>query len=242
MARRGQTGSDVMSDDLDRVRAEIDRLDDEVLALLGRRLALARRAAETKWARGLPVVQAARMRAILDDRCARAEAAGVPAAVAGALWRAIFEQAHAWDLTHRLAQGARETDAAPGATPGFLEDAVLGLDHIMLPVADVAHARDWLCTRLGARVEATDGAGEASVMLGPLRLTLRPAAAEAGGVAVSLRVRGLGVLGQDLRERGAPTPARAGEDDALVVSASPILGVTLVFRETAWRPEDAEAP
>lgn len=230
-----------MTEDLDRVRAEIDQLDDEILALLGRRLTLARRAAETKWTRGLPVVQAARMRTILEDRCARAEAAGVPAAVAGALWRAIFQEAHRWDMARRVEQGGQETDAAPGATPGFVEDAVLGLDHIMLPVADVSNARDWLCARLGARALPADGAGQADVMLGSLRLTLRPAATEASGVAISVAVRGLGVLEQDVRERGAPARSHGDDEPGLTIAASPILGVTLVFREDVWWPEDVDA-
>lgn len=243
-----------MSENLDEVRAEIDRLDGEILRLLAERLQLARRAAETKWRGGMPVVQAARMRTLLDERKQRSSAMGVPPAVATALWRAIFEEAHRWDMEARAARGAHVTDFPPGAADGFADEAVEGIDHLVIETPDVTKTVAWLRETLGARFasdETTAGVADAAqLMLGAVRFVVREA--KAGGesgpphLRIGFAARNTGLLNQDLSERGAATQMASaddqaecvGEDVALLVEAREALGVDLSFIERRWRPPE----
>lgn len=67
------------SDSLDMVRARIDGVDADVIALLAERLRLARRAGEAKRVRGLPVFDAAREADVLRRVATVAHEAGLPA-------------------------------------------------------------------------------------------------------------------------------------------------------------------
>lgn len=62
--------------ELQELRNEINRIDDEMLALLGRRLAVCRSIAEYKRANGLPVRDAARETEKLHEAMERGGAAG----------------------------------------------------------------------------------------------------------------------------------------------------------------------
>ncbi len=235
-----------MSEDLDQIRTEIDRLDDALLELLGRRLELARRAAQFKWRTGMPVVQVARMRSILDDRCARASAAGIPEGVAAALWRAIFQEAHRWDMERRAAEGAAVTDSAPGAQPGYVADGVRGVLASRVLAADVAETRAWLETHIGAEVDRADAS--LTLRLGGAQLVLQPVLGDAGGAPqLALLCDSVGLMAQDLRERGAPIredktqPGRDGDAEGerrLVVDTHALLGFDLAFVEPVWNPPD----
>ena len=74
-------------EDIEALRAHIDALDGELLALLARRAALARAVGALKAEQGLPARQPAREAALLAERAARAAELGLdPVRV-----RAVFE-------------------------------------------------------------------------------------------------------------------------------------------------------
>ncbi len=75
---------------LARVREEIGRVDAELVSLLARRVELAREAGRTKRAAGLPLVDPAQEREVLERARALAEAAGLPGAELQALLRSVF--------------------------------------------------------------------------------------------------------------------------------------------------------
>ena len=82
--------------DMSEVRVNIDRLDDEIIALLARRVRYVERAAALKSAAGL----AARLDDRVSEVLARVESGacrqGLPVDLAAPLWREIVE----WSIAH----------------------------------------------------------------------------------------------------------------------------------------------
>jgi isochorismate pyruvate lyase len=76
---------------MDELRAEIDRIDRELIALLIRRAACIDRAVELKRAAGLPARIDERVAEVLANARAAAEAGGLDAALVAALWERIVE-------------------------------------------------------------------------------------------------------------------------------------------------------
>ncbi|MCH7814120.1 MAG: bifunctional chorismate mutase/prephenate dehydrogenase [Planctomycetes bacterium] len=72
------------------LRAMIDAIDHDVLQLLARRTALVGEIAAYKREHGVRIRDAARERAILDDRCAQAERLGLPRDAVEAMYRLIL--------------------------------------------------------------------------------------------------------------------------------------------------------
>ena len=58
-------------EDIQNLRQKLDRIDGEIVALLEERLETARRIADWKAERNLPVLDEAREKQVLADRCAR---------------------------------------------------------------------------------------------------------------------------------------------------------------------------
>ncbi|MFT3974635.1 MAG: chorismate mutase [Amaricoccus sp.] len=73
------------------VRAEIDRLDRALVALLIERAACIDRAIEVKAAEGLPPRIPARVDEVVENACAAAADGGLDVAFVEALWRQIVE-------------------------------------------------------------------------------------------------------------------------------------------------------
>ncbi len=76
---------------LDELRAEIDRLDGDLIALLARRAACIDRAADLKRAAGLPARIDIRVEEVVGNAAARARAEGLDADAVAALWRRIVD-------------------------------------------------------------------------------------------------------------------------------------------------------
>lgn len=76
---------------MDELRAEIDRIDAELVALLVRRAACIDRAVVLKRAAGLPARIDARVEEVLAKVRAAAEADGLSPALVEALWRRLIE-------------------------------------------------------------------------------------------------------------------------------------------------------
>lgn len=77
---------------LELLRDEIDAVDADILDLLSRRMAVARRIGELKRTKGLAVVQPARYARLIDERCARAEAGGLSPEFVKHFFSAVHEE------------------------------------------------------------------------------------------------------------------------------------------------------
>jgi len=77
---------------LDSLRAEIDRIDDRLLALLAERMAVSDEIGRHKQHEGIPVVQPQRYKALIDRRCSQAAAQGLDAAFVRAILAAVHEE------------------------------------------------------------------------------------------------------------------------------------------------------
>lgn len=78
--------------ELDDLRTEIDRLDAELLEILAKRMAVARRIGDCKQQLGLPVVQPARYRQLIASLTAAGNASGVDPIFLQTLYRQIHEE------------------------------------------------------------------------------------------------------------------------------------------------------
>ncbi len=92
------------------LRAEIDRVDHEVLRQLALRAAIVRRIAEHKRASGLPLRDPARETHILSDRGTAAGVLNLPAHTVESLWRTILAASR--DLQASMRVGIPAADAA----------------------------------------------------------------------------------------------------------------------------------
>ncbi len=75
-------------------RARIDTLDDEIVALLGRRYAVVSEVAQIKAERGISSVQPDRVQEVLSRVRALAERHGLDSAFVGSLYSAMIDHAH----------------------------------------------------------------------------------------------------------------------------------------------------
>jgi len=80
------------------VRAGVDQVDRELVALLARRFAYMDAAARIKPAR-TAVRDEARKAQVIDNAIAAAQAAGVPEAIVADLWEQLVEASIAYELT-----------------------------------------------------------------------------------------------------------------------------------------------
>ncbi|MBG0811801.1 chorismate mutase [Methylosinus sp. H3A] len=110
MTRRAEAAKLEPRDEMSDVRATIDSLDDELVALLARRQRQIERAAAVKPSLGIPARVPERVDEVLARVAAAAEREGLAGEVAQALWRALIE----WSIAHeeRL-MGEREQGEAP---------------------------------------------------------------------------------------------------------------------------------
>jgi chorismate mutase-like protein len=83
------------------MRASIDAVDHALLNLLAERRALVSALFALKERQGIPLVDATREEHLLAERCAFAEARGVPPALAERVFRAILDSSH--DAAENLA-------------------------------------------------------------------------------------------------------------------------------------------
>ena len=82
--------------DMSEVRANIDRIDDKIIALLTRRVRCVERAAALKAASGMAARIDERVREVLERVEAGAREHGLPVDLAVPLWRGIVE----WSIAH----------------------------------------------------------------------------------------------------------------------------------------------
>lgn len=82
----------VATESLDSLRAEIDRIDDELLELLARRMGVSRRIGRYKFEKGMPVLQARRYEELLARRAEQSVRLGMERGFMLTLLKAIHEE------------------------------------------------------------------------------------------------------------------------------------------------------
>lgn len=83
----------------EQVRAEIDRLDSELIAKLGERFAYVRRMAELK-EKPAEADDPGRVEAVMEKIDGEAEAAGLDRALVKMMWRRLIDWNIAWERNH----------------------------------------------------------------------------------------------------------------------------------------------
>ena len=96
--------------DLTQWRADIDRIDDQIVDLLTRRFAICQEVAAYKFAHDIPVVLPERIEAVKTRCASRAERQGLDAALVAALYTLIIDQTCE---TERLVQARMVEPARP---------------------------------------------------------------------------------------------------------------------------------
>lgn len=90
------------------LRAEIDAIDAELVALLGRRFGVVRRVAAVKHRHGIPAVLPERIEAVKRQAAARGEAVGLDPGFVAGLYQMIIDEA---------CRTEERLFAAPGGAP-----------------------------------------------------------------------------------------------------------------------------
>lgn len=93
---------------MDALREEIDRIDDRLLALLAERMRVSDSIGRCKQAAGIPVVQPARYRELIDRRCAQAAEQGLNPEFVRAVLAAVHEESVARQLAIVNSRGETE--------------------------------------------------------------------------------------------------------------------------------------
>lgn len=88
--RHGGSGSAVPPG-LAQARVEIDAIDDAMVDLLARRLAVVERVVAIKTEAGIPALLPDRVEEVVERVCARAAGAGVPSDLVESLWRHLID-------------------------------------------------------------------------------------------------------------------------------------------------------
>lgn len=227
---------------LDEVRKEIDQLDSQFMALLSKRFGVTRRAAEFKIRNNLPMMQTDRVRAILDKVAERAETRDIDGRFARDLWRLIIQEACRREISMRGGFSDAESVRNKAA---LLQDSIVGFGRRQVEVANVAETATILCEKFGfevdpGRCEKQTKRASAVASAGPIELLLVEAETSTPGEELRPRevifeVKGLGLLSQDLRERGAPLvsdPESNGDNHTLIASLNDDQ-LRLVFTESS---------
>jgi len=118
------------------MRSELDRIDEELVALLGRRFQMIRDVAEHKRVTGIAVMQPARVGEVFATRIRRAREAGLDPKLVERLWTTI--------ITH----ACQVENAVGGIEGGELLFQGVCLDHAHVEVGDLDAACDLICSRL----------------------------------------------------------------------------------------------
>ncbi|ATQ66646.1 MULTISPECIES: chorismate mutase [Methylosinus] len=116
MTRRAEAAKLDPRDEMSDVRATIDALDDELVALLARRQRQIERAAAVKPGLGIPALVPERVDEVLARVAAAARREGMSAELAQSLWRAVIEWSIAYEerlMGDVAPQGPDETSSGP---------------------------------------------------------------------------------------------------------------------------------
>ncbi len=184
---------------LEVMRAELDRIDADLLDLLGRRFRTIRNVAEHKHRTGIAVMQPSRVQAVIATRLQRADEAGLDPKLVERLWTTI--------ITHACQV---ENDVG-GIEGGEMLFQGVGLDHGRIEVDDLDAACEMICQRLSfdrvpPRGNESESRGAAILKGGAVTLLLServaPSEDKCRPAQIAIEVHGLDPTVRELRRRG----------------------------------------
>jgi chorismate mutase-like protein len=172
------------------LRAEIDEIDRQIVALLGRRMAACRQVAGIKAGMAASVLQPGRVRDVLLSRRTWALADGVDPDFAEQLFRDVLAETHRIEVADHADSAPPEKAAGP-TDRSDLDTVAVRLDHVTVTVADLDAATD-LFRSMGFTVGTTDDPHVRLASAGGVTILLVSAEADPA-VAAELAARGPGV-------------------------------------------------
>jgi isochorismate pyruvate lyase len=184
---------------LEAMRAELDRIDADLMELLGRRFRTIRDVAEHKRLTGIAVMQPSRVEEVFATRLQRAREAGLDPKLVERLWTTI--------ITH----ACQVENAVGGIEGGELLFQGVSLDHARIEVDDLDAACEMICERLSfdrVKQPAGEGNGQGVAILKGGDVTLLVSERVAGSADdtrpahVAIQVHKLAPTVGELRRRG----------------------------------------
>ena len=138
---------------LPELRAQLDRLDRSLIAILAERLDVCREVARAKERTSAKIIQPTRVREIWNTRRAWAAEAHVDPSFAEQIFRTLLSETHRIESAE--ADGRRPIPA-PAEIPydSALQLAATRIDHVVIPVPDLAAAERFFVDALGFDVGA----------------------------------------------------------------------------------------
>jgi chorismate mutase/catechol 2,3-dioxygenase-like lactoylglutathione lyase family enzyme len=203
---------------LPELRARIDELDVQLIAVLAERMAICREVAEAKEAAGITVIQPERVRDVLASRMNWADAAGIEPEFAEQVFRVVLAETHRIEM-HLDPPSADAISRRP-PPESALDLAACRIDHVSVVVGDLDAAVGFFVDQMGFRLTERSGDSASAVV-------------EAGGVTVVLTqpLQPDSVAAGWLREHGPGVQHLAIEvlnasfvREALVDAGVPLLG------------------
>ncbi len=199
---------------LSELRASLDALDGELLALLKKRQEISVAVAQRKQAENRPIRDMGREREVLAERRRRAEALGLPGDIVDQIWRLVM-------LASRQEQAARSAGAATGAAAKTI--ALIGGSGAMGALFArllKAQGHEVLVADLDTALRPKDAAARADVVIlsVPIDVTERVAR------EIGSHVRKDALLMDFTSIKRAPLDAMLGATEASVLGAHPMFG------------------
>ncbi|MCZ0963999.1 chorismate mutase family protein [Paracoccus benzoatiresistens] len=192
---------------LEAMRAQLDRIDAELMELLGRRFRTIRKVAEHKRLTGISVMQPSRVAEVFATRLQQARKAGLDPKLVERLWTTIIT--HACQVENQVG----------GIEGGELLFQGVSLDHARIEVDDLDAACEMICTRLSfsrVKPQGTEIQGRGAAILKGGDVTLlvseraAPSAGDAPPACLAIQVHKLAPTVAELRRRGNSVEVRPG--------------------------------
>jgi|GEM_PF-685095 len=231
-------------DRLEAMRAELDHIDAELVALLGRRFQMIRDVAEHKRQTGIAVMQPSRVEEVFASRLQRAREAGLDPKLIERLWTTIIT--HACQVENEVG----------GIEGGQLLFQGVSLDHARVEVDDLDAGCDMICTRLSfdrVKPRGNGKDGPAAILKGgDVTLLVSERAApvmDSRAADLAIQVHTLAATVGELRRRGNSVEVRSGDGLGIGVATVYLdhpahLRVSYVERAPGARPlaEELDGP
>lgn len=221
---------------LSELRAELDRIDRELIELLAQRLDVCREVARAKEVTKARIIAPARVREIWNTRRAWAAEIGLDPAFAEQMFRSLLSETHRIESAE--AEGRHPIPAPPEiAYDSALQLAATRIDHVVIGVSDLRAAEDFFVDQAGF-VATSRSDNWVTVQAGAVTVVLRQ-----GPVLTHIAIEVLDTehARSDLAARGAHTgPTVVGSDglEEFLLVSDPAVGVSLgVVSRTGDRAE-----
>jgi prephenate dehydrogenase/chorismate mutase len=196
------------------LRAMVDVLDRDLLQIVARRMALVGEIAAYKRQHGLRIRDVPREQQILDDRCERAEAMGLPRGAMESVFRVLMRASR----DHQAALRAELPDETPSRTVAIIGGLGRMGGLMARMFGDLGH--QVVVADIGTELSAGDAAAVADVVVVSVPID----ATESVIRAIGPRVREDALLMDVTSIKEAPVAAMLASTKAIVVGTHPMFG------------------